>query len=273
MIERVRTGNPQTLCRRSVLIAMAWLASGKALGESPAAAREAVLRVGFLKDYLPFSFVNAQGHLQGFDVDVTRHLASLLQVRVELVSDTLKGLTRRLAEGNIDWIGNQLLATPDNRRQFDLVRPAYASIQLCAIQHEDDARDFLSLDDLYGKRLGVLLQSGIEEQARGVLGHTVRSYRDIEDALIDLMAKKLDAVLEENLIVDYYIQKNDWPLKVAAPFAAPLAVGLAVRKGDEARQSQLSRGVSQMLQDGSLSQIAKLWFGYDVSRARVSHHR
>lgn len=250
-----------------------WLlaALATACGHPAQAAEGQVLRVGFLKDYLPFSFVDPQGRLQGFDVDVARQLAVVLQIRIEFVPDTFKGLTRRLAEGDIQWIGNQLLATPDNRRTFDLVRPAYASVQLCAIQHEDDLRDFLTLEDLYGQRLGVLAQTGTEEQARGVLGHTVQAYVNIEQALKDLVDKKLDVVLEENLIVDYYILKNDWPLKVAAPFAAPLTVGMAVRKGDGARQSQLSLGVGQMLKDGSLRTIAKRWFGYDVSRSRVSH--
>ncbi|MBM3386186.1 MAG: transporter substrate-binding domain-containing protein, partial [Betaproteobacteria bacterium] len=230
-----------------------------------------LLRVGVLKDYLPFSVVDAQGRLSGFDVDVTSHLATLMHLRVEFVPDTLKGLTQRLAQGDIQWIGNQLLATPENRRLFDLVQPAYASIQLSVIQHENDSRDFLSLEDLFGQRLGVLALTGTAQQAKGVLGHTVRPYLRIEDALEDLVQGKLDAVLEENLIVDYYIEKMNWPLKVAAPFAAPMKVGLAVRKGDQARNSQLSWAVRLMLKDGSLSPIAHRWFGYDVSRFRVGH--
>ena len=230
-----------------------------------------ILRIGFLRDYLPFSHVDATGRLLGFDVDVARHLALVLRQRVEFVPDTIKGLIQRMERADIHWIGNQLLATPDNRRLFDLVRPAYASIQLSVIQHEDDARDFLSLEDFVGKRLGVLAQTGVEEQAQAVLGKTVHAYPRIEDALKDLVSKKLDAVLEENLIADYHIEKNSWPLKVAAPMAAPLAVGMAVRKGDESRRTQLSAAIDQMLKDGSLSRIAHRWFGYDVSRSRVGH--
>lgn len=266
---RCSVETPQQPCRRRALLGLCSLPfAGRALAQTPP---KTVLRVGFLRDYLPYSFIDAQGRVQGFDVEVAQHMAQLLHGQLEIVTDAFAGLARRLQLGELDWIGNQLLATPDNRRMFDLVRPAYASIQLSAIQHEDDIRDFLSLEELYGKQLGVLAQTGIEEQARGVLGKTVRAYTQIEHALKDLADKKLDVVLEENLIVDYFIEKRGWPLKVAAPFAAPTAVGLAVRKGDEAQRAQLSAMVGQMLRDGSLAKIAKRWFGYDVSRSRVGN--
>lgn len=229
------------------------------------------VKVGFLRAYEPYSLQNAQGLAQGFDVEVATRLCEVLGLTLEPVSDGMAGLIRRLQTGEIAWLGNQLLMTPDNRRVMDFVRPAYASIQLCAIQHEDDDRDFLSLDDLQGKRLGVLAGTGIEEQARGALGRTVQAYPYIADALKDLAQQKLDLVLEENLIADYYIDKHRLPLRVSAPFTSPVAVGLGVRKGDRETMEKLAQAVRMILHDGSLKRIAEKWFGYDVSRSRISH--
>jgi ABC-type amino acid transport substrate-binding protein len=111
----------------------------------------------------------------------------------------------------------------------------------------------------------------VEEQARAVLGKTVKAYEHIENALHDLSHQRLDLVLEENLIADYHIRALRLPLKVAAPFAAPMTVGLGVRKGDREMQEKLSQTLQSMLKDGSLSRISEKWFGYDVSRSRVSH--
>lgn len=232
-----------------------------------------VVTVGFLRGYEPYSHIDAHSRLHGFDVDVMNRLCELLGYRMVAVSDGLPGLLRRLQAGEIDWLGNQLLMTPENRRQMDFVKPAYASIQLSAIQHEDDNRDFLSLDDLIGKRLGVLANSGTEAQARGALGRSVQAYEHIHDALHDLAKQKLDLVIEENLIADYHIDKHRLPLKVAAPFAAPIAVGLGVRKGNRDLTETLSQAVRQILKDGSFQPISERWFGYDVSRSRISHSR
>jgi L-cystine transport system substrate-binding protein len=227
--------------------------------------------VGFLSHYPPFSFRDRDGTLKGFDLEVMQRLCAIMGVSLVQVPEGMAGLSNKLRGGQIDWIGNQLLATPENRREFDFVRPAYASIQLSSVQHEDDNRDFLSLDDLVGKKLGVLAQTGVEDQARGALGKSVMAYARIEDALKDLAAKKLDAVLEENLIVEYYIERDSLPVKVTAPFAAPLPVGLAVRKGHRDMQAKLSEAVKVMLQDGSLKAISEKWFGFDVSRSRIGH--
>lgn len=229
------------------------------------------VKVGFLSHYPPFSFRDRDGSLKGFDLDVMQRLCAILGLQMVHVPDGMAALSKKLRAGEIDWIGNQLLATPENRREFDFVRPSYASIQLTGVQHEEDNRDFLSLDDLVGKKLGVLAQTGIEDQARGALGKSVIAYAQIEEALKDLAAKKLDMVLEENLIAEYFIERNELPLKVTAPFASPIPVGLPVRKGHREAQDKLADAVRTMLKDGSFKRISEKWFGYDVSRPRMGH--
>jgi L-cystine transport system substrate-binding protein len=271
MIDREAMPRALGMTRRTwVAQAATALLTGLSLSDGNAQLTESV-SVGFLNHYPPFSFREPDGTLKGFDLDVMQHLCTIMGVRLVQVPEGMATLSQKLRGGQIDWIGNQLLATPENRREFDFVRPSYASIQLTSVQHEDDNRDFLSLDDLVGKKLGVLAQTGVEDQARGALGKSVVAYARIEDALKDLAAKKLDAVLEENLIAEYYIERDALPVKVTAPFASPVPVGLAVRKGQREMQAKLSEAVKTMLKDGSLKAISEKWFGYDVSRARVGH--
>lgn len=227
-----------------------------------------VLQVGVLTNYKPFSFVD--GHLQGFDVDVLKRLASILNLELKIHVDGMATLQKKLNSGEIAVIANQLLMTQENRRQFDFVR-AYAANQLVCVQHEEDARDFLSLDDLVGKKLGVLANTGVEDQARGALGKSVLPFYSIDLALRQLADKKLDAVLEESLIADYYIERYGLPIKVTTPFAPPLTSGWVVRKGNKPLAQRLSEAVLTLLGDGSFKPISARWFGYDVSRPSVSH--
>jgi cystine transport system substrate-binding protein len=227
-----------------------------------------VLQVGVLSNYKPFSFVD--GHLQGFDVDVLKRLASILKLELKIQVDGMANLQKKLNSGEIAVIANQLLMTPENRRQFDFVR-TYAANQLVCVQHEEDSRDFLSLDDLLGKKLGVLANTGVEDQARGALGKSVLPFHSIDMALRQLADKKLDAVLEESLIADYYIERYGLPIKVTSPFAPPLSSGWVVRKGNKPLAQRLSEAVLTLLGDGSFKPISASWFGYDVSRPSVSH--
>lgn len=265
MIERAVQG----LNRRQCLQTMAFVSLGVAFSPGLAQAPRQ-MRVGFIKRYQPYSFVADGAALQGFDVDVVQAVLASMNVTMVPVADTLARLQAMLAKGEIDFIGNQLLHTPENRRRFDFVVP-YASIQLVAVLHESDDRDFFSLDDMLGRKLGVLANTGVADQAREALGKSVRSFDRIDLALKALAAKELDVVLEENLIVEYHIEQDQLPLKVGAPMAAPLRVGLAVPKGQKNIQDQLSSAVRGVLKDKAFKNISNKWFGYDVSRPRVGH--
>ncbi len=271
MIDRPFFAEAVNMTRRNFLkIPLGLSAAATALSvlAQPPELEGGVLRVGVLTHYRPFSFVD--GHLQGFDIDVLKRLATVLKVELKIQTEGMASLQKKLSSGEISVIANQLLTTPENRRQFDFVR-GYAANQLVCVQHEDDSRDFLSLDDLLGKRLGVLANTGVEEQARGALGKSVLSFPSIDLAFKQLADKKLDAVLEESLIADFYIERDRLPIKVTSPFAPPLSAGWAVRKGNKVLAQRLSEGVQTLLSDGSLKPISSRWFGYDVSRPNVSH--
>lgn len=271
MIERPDLSESLCMTRRSFLtapLALCVVSAVSPVAAQPLELEGGVLRVGVLTHYKPFSFVD--GQLQGFDVEVLKRVAAILKVDVQIQTEGMTNLQKKLSSGEISVIANQLLTTPENRRQFDFVR-GYAANQLVCVQHEDDARDFLSLDDLLGKKLGVLANTGVEEQARGALGKSVLSFASIDLAFKQLAEKKLDAVLEESLIADYYIERDALPIKVASPFAPPLSAGWAVKKGNKTLSQRLSEGVQTMLRDGSFKPISTQWFGYDVSRPNVSH--
>jgi cystine transport system substrate-binding protein len=269
MIDRSVSPSSFQASRRYFLALPVLAAGGGLLSLSSAqACGSEVLKVGFLAHYKPFSFM--EGQLQGFDLDVLKRLADIMNVGLQIQVEGMATLQKKIAADDISVVGNQLLATPENRRMFDFAK-SYAANQLVCIQHEDDSRDFLSLDDLFGKKLGVLANTGVEEQARGVLGKTVHSFVSIDLALKKLAQKELDAVLEESLIADFYIERDALPIKITAPFAPPLVAGLAVRKGNRVLAQRLSNAVQTAISDGSLKAISVRWFGYDVSRPNVSH--
>jgi ABC-type amino acid transport substrate-binding protein len=140
-------GAGKGLAKRRTLCA--FLLSAWVSGSTLALAQEIkTMRVGFLKRYLPYSFEAENGKLQGFDVDVLQSLASILNVTLKIQVDSMANLQKKINSGDIAVIANQLLMTPENRRQFDFVR-AYAANQLVCVQHEDDVRNF-TLGDTIG---------------------------------------------------------------------------------------------------------------------------
>lgn len=229
-----------------------------------------ILRVGFIAHHEPFSFAGQNRQLVGFDVEVVHALLASMGWQMQAESGRLEQLRQKIRAGELDLLGNQLLIVPENRRWFDFVQP-YVSMRLVCVQHQDDERDFFSLDDFVGKRLGVLRDTGIEQQVRAALGSGTVPFDRIELAFAALGERKLDAVLEENLIAEYHIERDGLPLRLGAPMTAAHKVGLAVAKGNKTLQQALSEGLAKWVKDPEFARISRRWFGYDVSKPNVSH--
>ncbi|MFM8692529.1 MAG: transporter substrate-binding domain-containing protein [Limnohabitans sp.] len=254
--------------RREFLAGAALACLGWAL-PSRAQAPARPLQVGLLSNYRPFGFINEQGQPDGFDLALMQAISRTLKLPMVMHTGVMSTLDDKLASGEIDLIANQILASADNRRRYAFVR-TLAHNRIVCVQHENDRRDFLSLDDLVGQKLGVMAQTDVHQQATQALGRWAVAYTQIEHALSDLAAHKIDAVLEEVLIAEYFIERDRLPLKVGAPFSPVLAAGFVVHKNNLALAQVLRQGLGQTLREGVFSQISIRWFGRDISQVNVS---
>jgi ABC-type amino acid transport substrate-binding protein len=76
--------------------------------------KRGMLRVGVFADRLPFVFLNGEGGLVGFDVEMAHLLARDLGVKVEFVEvEDLSALPRLLATGRLDLAMTGMVVTPE----------------------------------------------------------------------------------------------------------------------------------------------------------------
>ena len=76
------------------------------------------LRVGYLKDSLPFAFRNNQGEVVGFDIEMAHNLATDLGVGLELVRIKREDIGKLFESGQIDIVMSGLAITPTRARQW-----------------------------------------------------------------------------------------------------------------------------------------------------------
>jgi ABC-type amino acid transport substrate-binding protein len=86
--------------------------------------KRGVLRVGVLADRLPFVFVNRDGNLVGFDVEMAQLLAHDLGVKIEFVEmEDMTVLWRLLATGRIDLAMTGMAVTPERAGEMLFSEP------------------------------------------------------------------------------------------------------------------------------------------------------
>ena len=253
--------------RREILIGLSALVA--ACQAKPASTLERIrksdaLRVGIEGTYPPFSYQDAAGRLDGFEVDFARALARQMGVEAEFKPTPFAGLLGALEAGRVDVVINQITITDERRKKYDFSEPYTVSgIQIIT---RDDRRDISRPADLAGKKVGVGLGTNYEQWLRTNAPQVVvRTYDDDPTKYQDLKAGRIDAVLNDRLVAADFVKRSGEPFIAAGvPFAAQGA-GVVFRK-DPALKAAVDQAIWAMRRSGELPALSVKWFGVDATR-------
>jgi cystine transport system substrate-binding protein len=224
------------------------------------------LRIAMEGSYPPFNFKDQKsGQLSGYDADVARLIAARMGVKAEFVATEWSAILAGLGAGKYDVIVSQVGITPKRQEAFDFSAPyTYSSPQL--IVRKNETSSYPSLESLKGKKLGVGQGSIFEQQAKGVPGITIKSYPAAPENLQDLASGRIDAALNDSLMVAYLLKTSALPIKAGARVGKVEQMGIPFAKGNPQFKAALDKALADIAADGSLKAVSVKWFGTDVSR-------
>lgn len=102
--------------------------------------KEGVLKVGYYRDDLPFSFFNQDGKLVGFDIEILNLLASDLGVAIKYIKIYHSQAAELLDKGYID-ITTGIPMIPENMQTYSLTIP-YTAQQLAFVVKKERRTEF-----------------------------------------------------------------------------------------------------------------------------------
>ena len=223
------------------------------------------LRIGLEGTFPPFDSKAPSGELVGFDVDIAKAVAAKLGVKPVFVTTEWSGIIAGLQAGKFDVIVNQVGIT-DARKQVLDFSPGYTFSAAQLIQRKDDTRAFKSLDDLKGKKLGVGLGTNYMDMAKSVPGIDVKTYPGAPEYLADLAAGRLDAALNDRLMLAYLLKTSPLPLRTGAMVGTGTPSGIPFKKGNPLFAKAIDDAMTQLEADGTFTKISEKWFGIDVTK-------
>jgi len=223
------------------------------------------LRVGLEGTFPPFNSKSPSGELVGYDVDIAKAVAAKLGVKPEFVTTEWSGIIAGLQAGKFDVIVNQVGITDKRKETLDF-SPAYTYSNAQLIQRADDKREFKSLEELKCKKLGVGLGTNYMDMAKSVPGIDVKTYPGAPEYLRDLAAGRLDAALNDRLMLAYLLKNSQLPLRTGASVGAGNPSGIPFKKGNPKFAKAIDDAVTQLEKDGTFAKISDKWFGIDVTK-------
>jgi cystine transport system substrate-binding protein len=273
LLERnaMQKGSPKNF-RRKILAGAAVAAAMLALPAHAAdlldnAKARGTLRIALEGTYPPFNFKDPKtGQLTGYDVDVARLVAAKLGLKPDFVTTEWASILAGLGAGKYDVIISQVNVTPKREQAFDFSTPyTYSTPQL--IVRRNERIDYKKLEDLKGKKVGVGQGSVFEQQAKAMPGIEVKSYPAAPENLQDLAFGRIDAALNDSLMVGYLLKSSQLPIRAGARVGAVERTAVAFQKGNPKFRAAVDKALAEVRADGSLKAASLKWFGVDATRA------
>lgn len=217
--------------------------------------------------WAPWTYVNEDGDLVGYDVEVAQAIAEKLGVEASFVTGEWDGLLAGLDAGRYDIMVNGVNVTPDRAEKYDFSVP-YAYDRMAVIVKGDNA-SITKMEDLSGKKTANTISSTYAETARSY-GAEVTGVDDLAATFELLYSGRIDATLNaEMTYYDYMAQHPEADLKIACLAEKADSVAIPMRKGDETKnlREAVDKAIGELAEDGTLSQLAVKYFGTDISKA------
>ncbi|MGG1943713.1 cystine ABC transporter substrate-binding protein [Trinickia sp. NRRL B-1857] len=223
------------------------------------------LRIGCEGTFPPFDSKAPNGELVGFDVDIAKAVAAKLGVKPEFITTEWSGIIAGLQAGKFDVIVNQVGVTPERQKVLDF-SPGYTFSGAELIQRKNDDRQFKSLEELKGHKLGVGLGTNYMDMAKSVPGIDVKTYPGAPEYLSDLAAGRIDAALNDRLMVAYLLKNSQLPLRPGAMVGTGNPSGIPFKKDNPKFAKAIADAMNQLEADGTFAKISEKWFGIDVTK-------
>ncbi|MFS8868112.1 transporter substrate-binding domain-containing protein [Synechococcus sp. OH30] len=223
--------------------------------------RSGQLRVAVKDNLRPLGFRDAEGKLQGFEIDLARELGSRLlgsPAAVELVPVSNGERLQAVATGRVDLAIAQIGITPDRARQVELTSAYYLDGSSLVVAR---SQNWTSWSEVGGARIAVLRGSAaiayLQRYLPGVELVAVDSYREGAELLLKGAVQVWAA--DRSVLAGWLAEHPQFQF-LGSPLAA-VGLGIALPKGLEHAELRLRvrRELENLRAEGWLAERARAW--------------
>ena len=245
------------------LCTAAWLLTGVSAAAAQKGLPETgrVIVVGGDQSYPPYEFLDKNGQPAGYNVELTRAIAAVMGMDVEVRLGSWGQMRKALDNGSVDILEG--MAYLDSRLKEVDYSPPHAIVYQ-SIWTRNDALPIRTVRDLRGKDVIIMRNSVMHDfmlQHRELGAHLI--FTDtLAQALKLLSAGKGDCALVAKLPGEYLMREMH--LDNISPVARPIAeqaYGYAVKKGHDELLNRFDEGLAILKKSGQFKKIRAKWLG------------
>jgi arginine/ornithine transport system substrate-binding protein len=220
--------------------------------------------------YPPFSEMNADGKVIGFDIDIANALCAQMGKSCEMVQSEWDGIIPALLEHKCDAIIASMSITEERKQRVDFSGKYYNTPARFAARADAGLTD--SPDGLKGKTVGLQRGTIFQDFMEGAMPDVeLKLYGTQDEVYLDLTAGRVDAIFADSVAISDGFLKSDAG-KGFAFFGGDyteekyfgVGAGIAVRKGEEALRDGFSAAIKTIRDSGEYKTINDKYFPVDI---------
>lgn len=168
--------------------------------------------VGTASGYPPYEFIDASKGdktVIGIDMEIAQALADKLGVKLEVQDMNFQSLLSSLTSGKVDIAIAGINPTDERRKTMDFSDDYLPTEQMVLIR-KADADKYKSLEDFYGKTIGVQKSTTQEALTKNEIKDAqIVGLAHVPEAVLELKHGKVDGVVVEGICGKQYLIYND----------------------------------------------------------------
>jgi len=217
------------------------------------------LRVG-LSTFVPWSFVNKDGELIGFEVDVAKKLAEETGVKLDLVPTQWDAIIPSLIAGKYDVIIGGLSITPQRALTVNFTIP-YEHSQTYVVVNKKVSPGITTLEQIDDPNVIVAQRRGATSPLEGLFPKAQKLLFDDENSQQqELLDGKVTAVTVSTPTPALLLEQYPDTIRIIEPAVRQTNEAFALRKGDADSLAYFDAWIGVHTADGWLQSRYDYWF-------------
>lgn len=215
------------------------------------------VRVAVQSEAAPWGVLQSSGTYEGFDIDIANALGKSLGAEVKFVSTTNESRIPLIQADKVDVVIASFTATNERAKQVGFTVPYASGGTLVAVRADSPIKTYA---DLKGKSVSA---------SRGSIGETIlkKQFPDAKPALFNsfadsvqaLKSNKVDALIENNVIVPELVAKDKGIRVLEGPVLQPSLMSMGIQQGDQIWMNYLNTFIRNYNVSGENDTSSQKW--------------
>lgn len=224
-------------------------------------ASAADVRIATEGAYAPWNFLDDDGKLAGYEIDLGNEVCARAGVECEWIINEWDSIIPNLLAGNYDVIMAGMSITDERMEQIDFSEPYFPPDPSRYIAAKGSDFDF---DALSGARIGAqgaTIQAAYAEENFSD-GNTILTYETPDQSIADLAAGNLDIIIADGSYLEPIVEGSNGAMEFVGPdVMIGSGVGAGLRKEDAELGAKLSAALVSIKEDGTMEKLMVEYFG------------